>query len=479
MKNFIYYRNIDGYPVDEYYRPGQYYPEYKYGNLGLSKTPNDVYDMIRELFIELELDKEHIGTKEWSPLSEYIALNDTVLVKPNLVKHINEAIRGKRGLECLITNPSVIRCIIDYVLIALNNTGRIIVGDAPVQSCDFQKLKKDAGIIRLEEFYKNAGEFINFVDLRNYRSKRINGNVIEVKLPTHYKGKVINLGKESYFYNDSSEGKLRITNYDYRIVNSHHTGERNEYCISEACLAADVIINLPKPKTHRKAGYTGALKNMVGVNCMKDYLPHHTKGAFVTNKGDEYYFNTKFSQIKSDICDVTDILDKKKLYKMSSWIKNLAGLYLKGKKDKEKYSEGSWWGNNTIWKTILDLNTIVLYADKNGKMKKTEQRKVITIGDMIVAGEKEGPLLPLPIKTNTILFADNSVLFDKILVRFMGFQTDKFILLREAEKNIRLYKIDENECRVLSNYGVLNSDLQMFKGLYKFNPSFGWKEYIG
>ena len=44
-------------------------------------------------------------------------------------------------------------------------------------------------------------------------------------------------------------------------------GTVQEYCISEACLEADVIINLPKPKTHRKAGFTGALKNMIGVVC--------------------------------------------------------------------------------------------------------------------------------------------------------------------------------------------------------------------
>ena len=78
---------------------------------------------------------------------------------------------------------------------------------------------------------------------------------------------------------------MRITNYDYHEVNRHHRGDRHEYCISEACLSADVIINLPKPKTHRKAGYTGALKNMVGINAAKDYLPHHTKGSYMLNEG--------------------------------------------------------------------------------------------------------------------------------------------------------------------------------------------------
>jgi uncharacterized protein (DUF362 family) len=30
-------------------------------------------------------------------------------------------------------------------------------------------------------------------------------------------------------------------------------------------LQADVFINLPKPKTHKRAGITGAMKNLVGI----------------------------------------------------------------------------------------------------------------------------------------------------------------------------------------------------------------------
>jgi len=30
--------------------------------------------------------------------------------------------------------------------------------------------------------------------------------------------------------------------------------------------------------------------------------------------------------------------------------------------------EGSWYGNDTLWRSILDLNRIVLYVDKYSKM---------------------------------------------------------------------------------------------------------------
>src|SRR4029450_3442025 len=41
---------------------------------------------------------------------------------------------------------------------------------------------------------------------------------------------------------------------------------------------ADVLINLPKFKTHKKVGITCALKNLVGINANKNWLPHHTEG---------------------------------------------------------------------------------------------------------------------------------------------------------------------------------------------------------
>lgn len=478
MKNYIYYRNSAQYTKDKYFRPDKNYPEYPFMSLGISEQPNDAYDMIRDMFINLSLDKQHIGSKEWNPLGDYISPNSVVLIKPNWVKHENEAFKGKKGMECLITNTSILKCIIDYALIALKGSGKLIIADAPVQSCDFEKLKKNAGLNDLEEFYKKADVDIQFVDLRAYRSQRKNGDLITVPTNSVYKGKVINLGKYSYFFNNCKEGRLRITNYDFRNVNKHHKGSLHEYCISEACLEADVIINLPKPKTHRKAGYTGALKNMVGINAIKDYIPHHTKGSYVLKEGDEYYTDSKIAKCKSNINDLVDILEKKSLFRVSRLLKKGLNLLKNHISDSEKYSEGSWWGNNTIWKTILDLNTIVLYADKQGRLRKSRQRKVITIGDMIVSGEGEGPMLPTPKRTCSILFADNSVLFDKILVKFMGFDEDRFVLLKEAERNKKLFGGETNNCNIISNCEQFNKKLYEFESGYRFIPSQGWKGHV-
>ena len=48
-------------------------------------------------------------------------------------------------------------------------------------------------------------------------------------------------------------------------------------------------------KTHEKAGLTGAMKNLVGVNGHKEYLPHHMEGSFFSG-GDSYCSRNRFAR---------------------------------------------------------------------------------------------------------------------------------------------------------------------------------------
>jgi uncharacterized protein (DUF362 family) len=58
------------------------------------------------------------------------------------------------------------------------------------------------------------------------------------------------------------------------MAKTHHPGV-HQYLVAKEVIEADIIINLPKLKTHRKAGVTCALKNLIGINGNKEYLPHH------------------------------------------------------------------------------------------------------------------------------------------------------------------------------------------------------------
>jgi hypothetical protein len=62
---------------------------------------------------------------------------------------------------------------------------------------------------------------------------------------------------------------------------------------------ADVFINLHKMNVHKKTGVTLNLKNLVGINVDKNWLPHHSEG-YPRNGGDQFLditLKNRFEQI--------------------------------------------------------------------------------------------------------------------------------------------------------------------------------------
>lgn len=465
------------YPTSKYvYRPHVRYPEYKLGDI--SHEQNEVYDMVRECLSLYGLDKEKFGTKDWNPFSNIIKEGNTVLIKPNLVLHKNLSGCGE---DCLYTNPSVVAAVVDYVIIALNGTGKIIVGDAPVQECNFERLVYDSGYHNLIKYYKSKGINIELIDFRNIKTYVKNG-IRYLQDNEGQDGVIVKLNKQSAF--DSLDNQrisgLRITNYDPRIIQKHHDKYHHEYKVTQSVLDADVIINIPKPKTHRKAGVTISLKNMVGINANKEYLPHHSLGSHEEG-GDAYerknYYLTKANEIldlRNELVHNGDMRlaeEAEKFYKV---------LLDKGiAMTKEKYWEGSWYGNDTIWRMIQDINKIVLYADKDGNIKERPQRKMFIVADMIVSGQKEGPLEPVPNYSGIIAVGSNPLIFDRVICSIMGFDYKLIPSLSKVEidnanANIK-YKIVSNN---MEWNGKDSQEISRFNSL-EFQPTIGWVEKLG
>lgn len=475
--NFFEYDRSSQYPNDYFYRPSEEYPEYPFKKSGLADVNNDVYRMIRNLFYELELDKENYGTYYWNPLGIYIKPGDIVLVKPNLVSHHNpKNFAEYNGLECLVTHPSVIRCVLDYIMIALQGKGKIIIGDAPVQECIFERLLDVGGYRRIEKFYSQAADIpykIEFVDFRHSVMKiydEIHSQQIRKQPEFNYKA--VNIAENSFFYKRDAE-RLRITNFDAKETVEAHAGKTQQYCISDACLQADVIVNLPKPKTHRLAGMTGALKNMIGVNARKEYLPHYTLGS-KEEGGDAYPFQDDIRKAQYELLD-----RRNQCYKSGNDLKaleltNKANNLEKYKREENrKIDFGAWRGNDTIWRTVLDVNYAILYANKEGKVEDNVQRKVITIGDMIVCGDNEGPLMPDYKKVGGILFADDSVEFDLFLCELMGFEYKKIPVVYHALLNRKL-----PETVFQSNDGRFCGKKVDDENSFSFLAQKGWRNFI-
>lgn len=401
------------------FRPDTAYPEYPFSFAATSSSRNAVYEGVRHLLATAGLDSNGFGEPGWNPLGAYVHPGDKVLVKPNLVMDVNPS---GRGTDCLYTHPSVIAAIIDYVIIALKGEGSITLADAPMQTCDFDNLAKQSGLLELVNWYRNQGVDISLVDMRGLRSAEGSSGPVQ-KVVKGARGCVIDLGNDSSFHELSDEriDALRITNYDPDELKRHHAPGKHEYFVSSYLLNADVVINVPKGKTHRKAGVTGALKNMVGINVRKEYLPHHTLGS-KDEGADEYRTRSVFRKIGSALLDSRNRLLGSKSGILRMILGMLASSFSRLGRlvTKDGTSEGSWFGNDTIWRTVLDLNKIVRYANSKGVMQIAPQRRMVVFADMIVIGQDEGPLLPAPGKWGMLSFSDSPVASDIAMAGLMG-----------------------------------------------------------
>lgn len=467
---------------DDQYRPSILYPEYPFDKQEISSKANEIYDSVREAYHMMELDSRHWGMPEWNPLGDIIVPGNTVLIKPNLVKESNDI--KENGTDCLYTHPSVVAAVIDYVVIALKGNGKIIVGDAPIQNCRWEMLICQSGYKKLIEWYKAHSIDIELIDLRELTSEVKNGLYVQSVNPCA-RGKVINLEKDSDFTGilKESYSHLRITNYDPTVLLKHHNDDKHEYYVSEYMLLADVIINMPKPKTHRKAGITGALKNFVGINIRKEYLPHHTMGS-VEEGGDEYDKRSWIHSMRSNIWDKRNRASANGRYVeayLLKWISGCLTLLLIAKGN--RYSEGSWYGNKTISHTVVDLNRIVLYADKAGIMRNIPQRKIFVVADLIISGEKDGPIAPTPKKIGIIAMGDDPLYFDEVLATIMGFDINKIPTIIHAKQSTGKYRIIDN-----TDEGVIRSNIERFNNKrisqisyedsFKFEAAPGWAGHI-
>lgn len=136
------------------YNPPNNFPEYPFSDKELDSS-NIVYEELRNLLFEMNLDRDNFDTMKWNPFKDLIKPGDMVVLKPNMVMHKNG--NKQFSTDCLITHGSIIRVILDYVDIALNGEGRIIIGDAPLQKCDFKGVIIKNGTKTIVDFYKKMG----------------------------------------------------------------------------------------------------------------------------------------------------------------------------------------------------------------------------------------------------------------------------------------------------------------------------------
>jgi uncharacterized protein (DUF362 family) len=210
---------------------------------------------------------------------------EKIFIKPNWVIH---PFKGKEERwVATITNVAMIEAVLKVLHKKLGGQGQIVIGDSPMGRCDINKLWALTNIETVANEYRSRDFKIEILDLRNYYLKTVAEMVVHrIDLAGDPRGSnTVELGSDSIFH----EKERKIYGFVDGVfqVSDFHNENHNRYVISQSVLDCDYFINLPKMKTHRSAGLTCAMKNLVGITTNKNSVPHYTDGC-VAEGGDSF-----------------------------------------------------------------------------------------------------------------------------------------------------------------------------------------------
>jgi len=516
---YIHKGDISSYPPAPFHPP-EIFPEFKSLPCGPETDPeNHVYRAVRETLIQLGLDESHIGTAEWKPFRDFVKPGQHVVIKPNFVRGDHPL--GEIGVLSMVTHASLMRPVIDYVLLTTGGDCKITICDVPLQSSAWEEIITQSGTKALVDFYSRHGIRIGLLDLRREISHANNEKVIDQREfadrdPLGYAA--VDLGGKSALMPVIQRYKqFMITDYDKGTVGEHHNPKKNEYCIAKTILDADFFINMPKLKTHRKAGLTLALKNLIGMNGDKRWIAHHREGS-VALGGDEFprynlrnWFEFRLftflkrhpawggvwlaTQIYKAHRLIFRLKHSIKLKLRKAWARDEsspleeAGFEtfkrefpntsyetyrgLNPNPNQKRFMEGSWYGNDTLWRTVTDLNHIIFYADKNGILRETIQRNYFCLADGIMSGEGEGPMGHLPKKIGVVMGGLHPLAVDFSAAWIMGFDAKKIPVIDRLFGNtmVNYPGLTPASIEMRSNVDLARLDI-------KFKPSNNWQGHI-
>ena len=368
-----------------------------------------------------------------NPLNDLIDNGDKVLIKINMVTSANGA----------YTEPAVIRPLVEMVVQAGANHIQIGDGGVGMDNCRrtmvcFEKTGYTGFVNGLKNIY--SGITIELVDFNDKN-----------------KWQWINLNSKSSFagsgFTDADLGSpdlsksLADTDY-YKTADKYGNNPNGQtmgwYAISDYILDADVIINVPKLKVHSQMILTNAIKNHVG-STIEDTRTGYYNGA--------------------------------------GWSGGLRITHSKfGVSGNELYFE-----NEFFWRAILDMNKIVLYADEQGNLQSTKQRKYLNVIDGIEAVQGPdnnagkwdnhgGPNDKMRVDFGTVLAGTDPVAVDAVASRLIGYNFRDIPHVQKAITETS-YKVGNNSP---DNIVVVGNEISNnFNNVFEFynNTNGAWGKY--
>lgn len=409
---------------------------------------------------------------------------EKVVLKPNWVKHSHMEKPGE--WDYVITHPEVITGVLKKVIEKMPAGGTIKIIDGPEMTTRFDELISHYPVELWHNWAHEKNITMDIIDLREdiwYD----NGNVVvkrEKKIGDPRGNTLINVkGDKSEFFNHKKSRKGYFgADSDIKETNQAHDGINNLYRLSKSVMECDVFINLPKLKTHKKAGITCCLKNLVGINTYRNYLPHYSIGTH-REGGDQFPVDKARNIVESRLNPLFHqyIRTNPFLSRLFSPLMSL-GRVIFGT-NKETNRSGSWYGNDTIWRMILDINKALFYGEPDGTIKEnniSNRKKYIGVVDAVLCGDGYGPKTPDPFNAGQIVVGTNPVTIDTVCALIMGFDPHSIPSINNAYtiKNYPLTINNPEDIIVIANEGKYSINNIPDRFINHFNPASGWKGHI-
>ena len=303
-----------------------------------------------------------------------------MLIKPNFVtsKNFEEHLRGEK-LACSSTHGSVLRPILDYALRAAGPRGKVTIVDTPVEGCNLEEVVDGLGVRALLEWYAARGQRIDFIDLRHFRvvphmalddvrrcGRSFNlGLLVRERLPGDPLGyTVVDLGERSFFDEVARRGAaLLLPSLAQAHAGAasrarpagvfdpaHGARRRRGHQHSQAEDAQEVGRDAGAQVVHR-----AHQREVLAAALHRRHADRRRRRVSLSRRRCAVRIENQLQRFPLPF-DHSLIARAPKLADGRSQNGFLHGFIM----------EGSWEGNDTIWRTVLDLNQILFYADRDG-----------------------------------------------------------------------------------------------------------------
>lgn len=395
---------------------------------------------------------------------EEVVSGKRVLLKPNWVVHS----RAEVDDLCVRTSHGFLLAVLRSLLAW--QPASVLIGDAPIQGCHWESVVTPSFLEEVTRLGRRYGVPVEVKDFRRKTFDPTLNNPVPNRHPlSEYT--LFDVGERSFLepVTGGKNSRFRVNDYDPRSLDRLHAPGRHGYVITNALFDSDVVISLPKVKTHQKVGMTAAVKNLVGLVGDKESLPHHRLGG-ADQGGDSYPGRDGRLYLAELASDFANKWQGKSLYWMGY---HLSNFFLRLTDGKTRNDRGAWRGNDTTWRMVLDLNLIALYGCKEGTLSAEPRRMIYSICDGIIGGQGDGPLNVLPLPLGVVSLTNHSAMNDQAMATLMGIDAHRLPLLEEAARLYGPATVD----LTWQGRAVTMEDLQAH-GLETLPPP-GWKELYG